>query len=94
MGLLYNLEVKVRPAEGPQDHVHLEGGGLEDETAPDQSKLSYIAPDEDGAPAESGAAASKKASPAQRGAFGQQVSGSADGAEPQNRADRRANKKK
>ncbi|QIM15900.1 preprotein translocase subunit SecA [Leucobacter insecticola] len=28
MGLLYNLEVKVRPAEGPQDHLHLEGGGL------------------------------------------------------------------
>ncbi|QZY52972.1 preprotein translocase subunit SecA [Leucobacter tenebrionis] len=55
MGLLYNLEVKVRPAEGPQDHVHLEGGGLEDQQTPDQSKLSYTAPDEDGAPAVSGA---------------------------------------
>ena len=55
MGLLYNLEVKVRPAEGPQDHVHLEGGGLEDQQTPDQSELSYTAPDEDGAPAVSGA---------------------------------------
>ncbi|MBK0422409.1 preprotein translocase subunit SecA [Leucobacter sp. CSA2] len=57
MGLLYNLEVKVRPAEGPQDHVHLEGGGLEDQDAPDTTKLSYSAPDEDGAPALSGAPA-------------------------------------
>ncbi|RGE23103.1 preprotein translocase subunit SecA [Leucobacter sp. wl10] len=55
MGLLYNLEVKVRPAEGPQDHVHLEGGGLEEQQTPDQSKLSYSAPDEDGAPAVVGA---------------------------------------
>ena len=51
MGLLYNLEVKVRPAEGPQDHVHLEGGGLDEQQGPDQSKLSYTAPSEDGEPA-------------------------------------------
>ncbi|PRI10261.1 preprotein translocase subunit SecA [Leucobacter massiliensis] len=63
MGLLYNLEVKVRPAEGPKDHVHLEGGGLEQQQTPDQSKLSYSAPDEDGAPALSGA----EEPPAQRG---------------------------
>ena len=96
MGLLYNLEVKVRPAEGPQDHVHLEGGGLEEEQSTDQAKLSYSAPDEDGAPAVSGAAEprspkGKAKKPAQRGAFGQQVE--ADDA-PSNRAERRSNKKK
>jgi preprotein translocase subunit SecA len=95
MGLLYNLEVKVRPAEGPQDHVHLEGGGLEEQQTPDQSKLSYSAPDEDGTPAMSGAqdpAAAKAAkAPQKRGAFGQQVS---DEAAPANRAERRASKKK
>ncbi len=48
LGLLYNLEVQVRPAEGPQDHVHLEGGGLERDEGPDQAKLSYSAPTEDG----------------------------------------------
>lgn len=92
MGLLYNLEVKVRPAEGPQDHVHLEGGGLEEQAGPDQSKLSYTAPDEDGDPAQSGVNAGKPAAPKQRGAFGQQVD--AADAEPQNRAERRAGKKK
>ncbi|XPP26614.1 MAG: preprotein translocase subunit SecA [Leucobacter sp.] len=61
LGLLYNLEVQVRPAEGPQDHVHLEGGGLEKDEGPDQSKLSYSAPTEDGGtevrgPAAAGAA--------------------------------------
>lgn len=99
MGLLYNLEVKVRPAEGPQDHVHLEGGGLEEQQVPDQSKLSYSAPDEDGAPAVSGApdpAAARGANaPRKRGAFGQQVSdGAAAGSAPVNRAERRAGKKK
>ncbi|WP_053354149.1 preprotein translocase subunit SecA [Leucobacter musarum] len=93
MGLLYNLEVKVRPAEGPQDHVHLEGGGLEAEQTTDQSKLSYSAPDEDGAPAVSGAEAKNSASgkPAQqaRGAFGQQT-----GNGTSNRAERRSGKKK
>ncbi|MGJ0203159.1 preprotein translocase subunit SecA [Leucobacter sp. gxy201] len=105
MGLLYNLEVKVRPAEGPQDHVHLEGGGLEAEQATDQSKLSYSAPDEDGDPEVSGAnagsggagaraaaggrAAQAQQAPTERGAFGQQVP-----AEGNNRAARRANKKK
>ncbi|MBP1327083.1 preprotein translocase subunit SecA [Leucobacter exalbidus] len=88
MGLLYNLEVKVRPAEGPQDHVHLEGGGLEDTKSPDTAKLTYSAPDEDGAPAQSGAAGKKT-----RGAFGQQTDGGEVG-EPQNRADRRSTKKK
>ena len=96
MGLLYNLEVKVRPAEGPQDHVHLEGGGLEEEQSTDQAKLSYSAPDEDGAPAVSGAAEprspkGKAKKPTQRGAFGQQVE--AEDA-PVNRAERRSNKKK
>ncbi|UOQ59953.1 preprotein translocase subunit SecA [Leucobacter rhizosphaerae] len=99
MGLLYNLEVKVRPAEGPQDHVHLEGGGLEAEQSTDQAKLSYSAPDEDGAPAVSGAATpqapkapkGRTQQPAQRGAFGQQVA--ADAA-PTNRAERRSGKKK
>ena len=86
MGLLYNLEVKVRPAEGDHDHVHLEGGGLEEQTGPDTSKLSYSAPDEDGAPAESGAA-SKKAKATKHDHSGDQ-------AEPTNRAERRANKKK
>ncbi|WP_125098764.1 preprotein translocase subunit SecA [Leucobacter chromiireducens] len=98
MGLLYNLEVKVREEVDAQGHVHLEGGGLEQQTAPDQSKLSYSAPSEDGAPEVSGAAGSgAKGSAAaaggatQRGAFGQQVP--ADGAAG-NRAERRANKKK
>ncbi|MFV0435564.1 MAG: preprotein translocase subunit SecA [Leucobacter sp.] len=59
-GLLYNLEVKVRPAEGPQDHVHLEGGGLDEQQSPDQSKLSYSAPDEDGDPTVSGAGKQQK----------------------------------
>ncbi|MGW9019925.1 preprotein translocase subunit SecA [Leucobacter chromiiresistens] len=93
MGLLYNLEVKVRPAEGPQDHVHLEGGGLEAEQATDQSKLSYSAPNEDGAPAVTGADEPKAGAgkPAQqaRGAFGQQ-----SGNGSTNRADRRSAKKK
>ncbi|QIK62979.1 preprotein translocase subunit SecA [Leucobacter viscericola] len=97
MGLLYNLEVKVRPAEGEEGHVHLEGGGLDQEQSTDQSKLSYSAPDEDGAPAMSGAAQpgarnapAKK--PAQRGAFGQTVEDSDEA--PTNRAERRASKKK
>ena len=108
MGLLYNLEVKVRPAEGPQDHVHLEGGGLEDKEAPDASKLSYSAPDEDGAPAVSGAQAGNqkqggRVAPqrAQQGSQAQAAqqrgafgqSVPADGAAV-NRAERRANKKK
>ncbi|MEJ6488287.1 preprotein translocase subunit SecA [Leucobacter sp. USCH14] len=93
MGLLYNLEVKVRPAEGPQDHVHLEGGGLEAEQTTDQSKLSYSAPNEDGAPAVTGAEAPKaaagKSAQQARGAFGQQ-----SGNGSTNRADRRSAKKK
>ncbi|NLA65963.1 MAG: preprotein translocase subunit SecA [Leucobacter sp.] len=61
LGLLYNLEVQVRPAEGPQDHVHLEGGGLENaEQAIDESTLSYTAPDEEGHTAVSGAAANAR----------------------------------
>ncbi|MBL3698900.1 preprotein translocase subunit SecA [Leucobacter luti] len=101
MGLLYNLEVKVREDVGHEGHVHLEGGGLDQQQTPDQSKLSYSAPDEDGAPALSGAAdaaaqgkaraGAAPAQPAQRGAFGQQVP--ADAA-PTNRAERRATKKK
>jgi preprotein translocase subunit SecA len=58
LGLLYNLEVQVRPAAGPGDHVHLEGGGLENAEQPiDESKLSFTAPDEDGHTAVSGAGA-------------------------------------
>ncbi len=105
LGLLYNLEVQVRPAAGPQDHVHIEGGGLEKEEPLDTSKLSYIAPDEDGGTEVTGAAARQGAAtgaaararkgaaaaqPAERGAFGQDV----PAAEAQNRAQRRANKKK
>ncbi|MFC5337579.1 preprotein translocase subunit SecA [Leucobacter denitrificans] len=56
-GLLYNLEVQVRPAVGPQDHVHLEGGGLDEKSGPDAAQLSYSAPDEDGSTAMSGAGA-------------------------------------
>ena len=48
LGLLYNLEVQVRPAAGPEDHVHLEGGGLEEEKSVDDSNFSYTAPSEDG----------------------------------------------
>ncbi len=92
MGLLYNLEVKVRNEPGHEGHVHLEGGGLDQQQTPDQAKLSYSAPDEDGAPAVSGAPEPGAAPAAtQRGAFGQQVpAGGGSG----NRADRRANKKK
>ena len=106
LGLLYNLEVQVRPAEGPQDHVHLEGGGLESEESPDQAKLSYSAPAEDGGtevrgPAAGGSVNGKvrrqpapetiAQAPAQRGAFGQQVEGGQT-PPPANRAQRRAKK--
>ena len=101
LGLLYNLEVQVRPAESAQDHVHLEGGGLEPEAPIDQSKFSYTAPDETGGEAVQGPAAAsggkarqvRPAAPAppQRGAFGQPV---ASGQAPAgNRAQRRAKKK-
>ncbi|MBO1900629.1 preprotein translocase subunit SecA [Leucobacter weissii] len=89
LGMLYNLEVQVRPSDGPQDHVHLEGGGLGEEAPLDQSKLSYTAPDESGgedvrgpgqgrgkSPARKAAAAVKGGRPGaapRRGAFGQQV---------------------
>ncbi|MFD5599162.1 preprotein translocase subunit SecA [Leucobacter sp. NPDC058333] len=101
MGLLYNLEVKVRPAEGPQDHVHLEGGGLDAAQSTDQTKLSYSAPDEDGTPAVSGVEAQESAAakPAKqaRGAFGQQSGNGSTGnsnSSTGNRADRRSSKKK
>ena len=98
LGLLYNLEVQVRPAAGPEDHVHLEGGGLEVETTIDESSLSYTAPDEDGHTAVSGAdadqaARQKAGAKAQRGAFGQTVDADDDGPS-QNRAQRRSSKKK
>ena len=95
MGLLYNLEVKVREDVEHHGHVHLEGGGLDEQQSPDQSKLSYSAPDEDGAPAVSGAPdpAAKAAKATQRGAFGQQVPADGAGAAG-NRAERRAGKKK
>ncbi len=68
LGLLYNLEVQVRPAAGPEDHVHLEGGGLETEQGVDQSKLSYTAPDETGHTAVSGPAVKgKSGNPAKSG---------------------------
>ena len=99
LGLLYNLEVQVRPAEGPEDHVHLEGGGLEVEAAIDESSLSYSAPDEDGQNAVSGAGAGAArqapqapAAAAQRGAVVQQIDGDAGG-EPQNGAQRRSEEK-
>ncbi|MGK0715055.1 preprotein translocase subunit SecA [Leucobacter sp. W1153] len=108
MGLLYNLEVQVRPAEGPQDHVHIEGGGLEEEKPLDTSKLSYIAPDEDGSTeisgpgaqraAASGAAARARtgggATPAQPQQRGAFGQQVEGGDSPQNRAQRRAAKNK
>ncbi|WP_449277106.1 preprotein translocase subunit SecA [Leucobacter sp. GX24907] len=92
LGLLYNLEVQVRPVKNGDEHVHLEGGGLDDQQGPDQTKLSYSAPSEDGEAQLSGAGAKqqKQKKPAQRGAFGQQVEGEAPA--PQNRAQRRAKK--
>ncbi|MEB4615458.1 preprotein translocase subunit SecA, partial [Leucobacter sp. M11] len=48
LGLLYNLEVQVRPATPGHDHVHLEGGGLEEAPVQATEKLSYSAPGEDG----------------------------------------------
>ncbi|MCB1274377.1 MAG: preprotein translocase subunit SecA, partial [Leucobacter sp.] len=105
MGLLYNLEVQVRAAEGPQDHVHLEGGGLEEQSGIDESALSYSAPDEEGHNAVSGAGGGRKprtpqaqrtapAAPPQRGAFGQVIEADEEAAQaPQNRAMRRAKKK-
>ena len=97
LGMLYNLEVQVRPAEGPQDHVHIEGGGIDEQQVPDTSKLSYTAPSEDGATVVSDARGKARRQPAQpaqataRGAFGQQVP--VEPGEPQNRAQRRATKK-
>ena len=69
LGLLYNLEVQVRQAEGPGDHVHLEGGGLEAEQSVDDSAFSYSAPDEDGGTAVSGAVTKtgKSGNPAKNG---------------------------
>ena len=57
LGLLYNLEVQVRPAAGPGDHVHLEGGGLEEEKSVVDSNFSYTAPSEDGGTTVKGAGA-------------------------------------
>jgi len=59
LGLLYNLEVQVRPADGDADHVELEGGGLETAAKLDDSKLSYTSPDETGHTAVTGAGAQK-----------------------------------
>ena len=73
LGLLYNLEVKVQPAQGPLDHVHFQGGGLENEAGIDQSKLSYIAPDEDNS------AAGPKITPASAAATAQQNAAAAIG---------------
>lgn len=69
LGLLYNLEVQVRPAAGPSDHVHLEGGGLEEEKSVDDSALSYSAPAEDGSTTVSGAGtkSGKSGNPAKSG---------------------------
>ena len=71
LGLLYNLEVQVRPAAGPEDHVHLEGGGLEEEKSVDDSNFSYTAPSEDGGTtvksAGSGAKSAKSGNPAKSG---------------------------
>src|SRR5690606_4968630 len=71
LGLLYNLEVQVRPAAGPGDHVHLEGGGLEEEKSVDDSNFSYTAPNEDGGEtvksAGSAAKGSKSGNPAKSG---------------------------
>lgn len=102
VGLLYNLEVQVRPNEpGHEGHVHLEGGGLDEQTKPDEAQLSYTAPDVDGTPEVSGAGANQAQAkqrgskqpeqPTTRGAFGQQVP--ADEAGAANRAQRRAKKK-
>jgi preprotein translocase subunit SecA len=103
MGLLYHLEVQVRPAaESPDNHIHLQGGGIEEtEKGIDTSKLSYTAPDEDGDAEVRGAsgrvnqAATAKQQAVSRGAFGQQVIGdesSKPAAAPMNRADRRKKK--
>ncbi|WP_336659038.1 preprotein translocase subunit SecA [Leucobacter sp. USHLN153] len=110
LGLLYNLEVQVRPAAGPQDHVHLEGGGLEAEQSADQSKLSYSAPSEDGEPEVSGAkspsgaksarmSAASRATPGRGGAAApaeepRGAFGQASGNGAKNRAERRSEKKK
>ncbi|MDA3146608.1 preprotein translocase subunit SecA [Leucobacter sp. UCMA 4100] len=93
LGLLFNLEVQVRQAEGPQDHVHLEGGGIDQQVQTDTSKLSYTAPSEDGGAVVSGSGGKRKQQPTTRGAFGQQVpaDGEADD-QPMNRAQRRKNK--
>ncbi|WP_166987600.1 preprotein translocase subunit SecA [Canibacter zhoujuaniae] len=45
LGMIHNLQVQVRKEA---DHVELAGAGLEEETTPDESELSYTAPDEDG----------------------------------------------
>ena len=69
LGMLYNLEVQVRPAEGSEGHVHLEGGGLEEEQSVDDSNFSYTAPNEDGGTAVSGpgAKSNKSGNPAKSG---------------------------
>jgi preprotein translocase subunit SecA len=48
LGLLYNLEVQVRQADGEEGSVELEGGGLDEDGAPDVSQLSYSSPDVEG----------------------------------------------
>ncbi|MGR4010352.1 preprotein translocase subunit SecA [Leucobacter sp. 1207-22] len=89
-GLLFNLEVQVRPATEDHDHVHLSGGGLDETTTPDASKLSYSAPTEDGDAKVSGAGAPAENVQGSRGAFGQQTGADAGS----NRAQRRQQKKK
>ena len=74
MRIALSLPLILRPAAGPQDHVHLEGGGLEDQEAPDAAKLSYSAPDEDGAPSVSGAQQAP-----QQGAAGRAAQAALDG---------------
>ena len=99
LGLLYNLEVQVRPAEGASDHIHIEGGGIDEQPQTDTSKLSYTAPTEDGQTEVRDAKGQRKQpqkpqKPQARGAFGQQVPADEAGDPSQlNRAQRRAQKK-
>lgn len=94
VGLIYNLEVKVATQPGvgaAPEHIQLEGGGLQNQTPQDTSKLSYSAPNEQGGKAVSGPAAKKTLKPKKtvKGAFGQQIEVEEEG----NRANRRSKKK-
>ncbi|MBT1018591.1 preprotein translocase subunit SecA [Canibacter sp. lx-72] len=64
LSMLHNIQVQVQQTtDGLAESVQLTGGGLDEQTGPDTSKLSYTAPDEDGEARVVASASTKKAKP-------------------------------